>query len=79
MIRYHEDWTGTTFTFVGSLVSLHAPLHADGAIVVGAPQFVPPTLAWTFDEDLEDPLLLPPLSPKFVYLKQELFVRQFEL
>ena len=29
--------------------------------------------------DFEDALLLPPLSPQFVYVKQDLFVRQFEL
>jgi hypothetical protein len=27
----------------------------------------------------EDPALSPPLSPRFVYLQQELFVRHFEL
>ena len=78
-VRLHEDWTGTSLTFRGSLVSLAAPRHVDGAFGVGGMQFNPPTLDWDFDPTLNDPSLQPPLSPRFVYLRQELFVRQFEL
>jgi len=79
LIRLHEDWGGDTLTFVGSLVSLDTARHVDGAWSYGDPHYLPPSRAWEFDEDFEDPLLVPPLSPMFVYLRQELFVRQFEL
>jgi len=78
-MRLHEDWSGVTFTYVGSFVSLNNPRHVDGGWATGDPYYEPPTAAWSFDLDFEDPLLIPPLSPTFVYLRQELFVRQFEL
>ena len=78
-VRLHEDWAGVTLGYLGSFVSLNTPQHVDGALVVGSPQFGPPTRNWNFDADFEDATLLPPLTPKFVYLKQELFVRDFEM
>jgi hypothetical protein len=78
-MRLHEDWSGVTLTYVGSFVSLSNPRYVDGAWATGDPYYEPPTAAWSFDLDFEDPLLIPPLSPMLVYLRQELFVRQFEL
>ena len=43
------------------------------------PYYTAPVRDWHFDFDFEDALLMPPLSPIFIYLKQELFVRRFEL
>lgn len=37
-----------------------------------------PTRVWEYDTRFNDIDQLPPLSPNFVYLRQELFVRQFE-
>ena len=37
-----------------------------------------PTRVWEYDERFNTINQLPPLSPNFVYLRQELFVRQFE-
>ncbi|MFA5552005.1 MAG: hypothetical protein WDA03_10355 [Trueperaceae bacterium] len=37
-----------------------------------------PTRHWEYDERFNNINQLPPLSPNFVYLKQELFVRDFE-
>jgi hypothetical protein len=78
-MRLHEDWSGVTLTYRGSFVSLDPPRHVDGAWAYGPPYFLAPSRDWNFDLDFEDPLLNPPLSPVFVYLRQELFVRQFEL
>lgn len=78
-IRLHENWAGTTLSFRGSFVSLFAPRHVDGAWVPGAPYYTAPIRDWVYDDDFDEAAFLPPLSPAFVYLKQELFVRRFEL
>jgi len=77
--RLHEHWSGNTFTYLGSFVSLSQPLHVNGNWVYGTPQYLAPTRVWAFDDDFNDAALLPPLTPRFVYLRQELFVRQFEM
>jgi hypothetical protein len=78
-IRLHENWAGVTLIFRGSFISLDNPRHVDGAWAYGDPYYTVPDRDWNFDLDFEDALLIPPLSPMFVYLRQELFVRQFEL
>lgn len=79
LIRLHENWIGVTLAYRGSFVSLGNPVHVNGAWAYGSPYYTEPTIDYGYDTDFEDALLLPPLSPQFVYLKQELFVRQFEL
>jgi len=74
--RFHEDWTGRTLTYRGSFVSLYAPRHVDG--LWSAQSYSAPIRDWDYDTDFNDAVNLPPISPRFVYLKQELFVRQFE-
>ncbi len=76
--RLHEDWHGVTLHYLGSLVSLNTPQHVDGLLVVGDPQYHPPSRDFQYDTDFNDPANLPPMTPSFVYLKQELFVREFE-
>ncbi len=76
--RLHEDWHGVTLHYLGSLVSLNTPRHVDGLLVVGDPQYHPPNRDFQYDTDFNDPANLPPMTPSFVYLKQELFVREFE-
>lgn len=79
LVRLHENWTGDTLNYLGSFVSLNEPRHVNGAWSYGA-YYTNPTWNWSFDDDIfVDPLTFPPLSPVFAYLKQELFVRQFEL
>lgn len=77
--RFHENWSGRTFTYRGSFVSLNTPRHVNGAWVYGSPQYTAPGRDWGYDTDFNDAANLPPLSPRFVYLRQELFVRQFDL
>jgi len=79
LMRLHENWTGHTLIYRGSFVSLGAPVHVNGAWAYGTSYYTEPTPDYGYDIDFDDALLLPPLSPQFVYLKQELFVRQFEL
>jgi hypothetical protein len=77
--RFHENWTGRTLTYRGSFVSLNTPRHVDGVWVYGSPQYTAPNRDWRYDTDFNNAENLPPLSPRFVSLKQELFMRQFEL
>ena len=77
--RFHESWSGHTLTYRGSFVSLSTPRHVDGAWVYGNPQYTAPNRNWRYDTDFNNAENLPPLSPRFVSLKQELFMRQFEL
>lgn len=76
--RLHEKWGGKTLTYRGSFVSLNTPRHVNGTWVYGSPQYEAPTRNWDYDTDFNDAANLPPLSPRFVYLRQELFVRSFE-
>ena len=75
--RLHEQWSGKTLTYKGSFVSLSTPKHVKGAWVYGSPQYNAPTRNWDYDTDFNDGDKLPPLSPRFVYLRQELFVREY--
>jgi hypothetical protein len=76
--RLHEDWNGDTLTYVGSFVSLSAPRHVDGPWVYGTPHYTAPLRAWSYDADFEDPSSLPPLCPRFAYVRAEQIVRGFE-
>lgn len=92
IFRFHEHWGGNTtqccngavrytqatFNFTGSIVSLGQPRNVNGPFFLGPPWYQPPIRNWAFDTRFNAYDNLPPLSPRFVYLKQELFVRQFE-
>lgn len=80
--RFHESWTGKSFTYGGSFVSLGTPRKANGPWCYGSRcgsygTYHAPTRNWSFDTRFAQGLL-PPLSPRFVYLKQERFLREFE-
>lgn len=74
--RFHERWTGVTLTYRGSFVSLGKPRHVNGAW--GAQSYNPPNRDWNYDTSFNNAANLPPITPRFVYLRQELFVRDFE-
>lgn len=76
--RLHENWSGTTLTYRGSFVSLDNPRHVNGGWVYGSPYYTAPTRNWDYDTSFNNAENLPPLSPRFVYLRQELFERQYE-
>jgi len=73
--RFHENWSGATFMYRGSFVSLNKPRHVNGSW--GSQQYSPPNRDWNYDVSFNNAANLPPLTPRFVYLKQELFVRDF--
>ena len=76
--RFHEQWSGKTLTYYGSFVSLNNTQHVTGLWVYGSPQYTAPTRNWHYDVSFNDAAKLPPLTPRFVYLRQELFVRKYE-
>ena len=76
--RLHENWSGVKLSYNGSFVSLGTPNHVDGPWVYGRNVYTAPRRDWHYDTDFNDAGKLPPLSPRFVYLHQELFEREFE-
>ena len=75
--RFHEDWSGDTLTYRGSFVSLGAPLRVDGAW--SDQSYSPPDRDWRYELRFNDAGNLPPLSPRMVYLKQDQFLREYDL
>ncbi len=75
--RLHENWGGTRLYYRGSFVSLDRPRHVAGPWSLV--NYIPSIRDWGFDSDFNDAANLPPLSPRFVYVKQVLFVREFHL
>ncbi|HEY9828121.1 MAG TPA: hypothetical protein V6D19_22010 [Stenomitos sp.] len=74
--RFHENWSGLTFRYRGSFVSLNRPRRVDGAW--GSARYNPPIRAWDYDVDFNNAANLPPLSPRFVYQRQERFTRSYD-
>lgn len=75
--RFHEAWgSGHTLKYRGSFVSLSKPQRVKGAW--SSQTYGPPKRDWDYDTDFNDASKLPPLAPRFVYLKQQLFARDFE-
>ena len=54
-------------------------LTTTGPRLLGPAAAAPPNRDWDFDVDFSNAANLPPISPRFVYLRQEFFVREFEL
>jgi hypothetical protein len=74
--RFLEYWyNDDIFTYRGSFVSLNRPLRSNGGW--GSGYYDPPVRVWDYDKRFDNARNLPPLTPKFVYLRQELFVRDF--
>jgi hypothetical protein len=91
--RFHENWsvggTQQTLTYSGSFVSLGTPAHATGAwcgtggsiasnVLSGCNIYNPPIRAWNYDPRFSNAANLPPLTPRFVYIKQVLFTENFQ-
>jgi hypothetical protein len=72
---FHENWSGDSFFYRGSFVSLERPLHSNGAW--GGSYYSAPNRDWGYESRFNNVANLPPLSPRFVYLLQERFVRDF--
>lgn len=75
--RFLERWTSKTLTYLGSFVSLNNPLKTNSSWGLGN-VYAAPNRDWDYDTRFNVASNLPPLSPRFVYLRQELFVRDFD-
>jgi hypothetical protein len=77
--RLHEDWSGITLTYYGSLVSLGTPQHVSGAWTDNRPwAYWNPDRNYRYDRYFDAFENLPPLTPNLVYLRQEVFSRKFQ-
>ncbi len=75
--RFHENWSGKTLTYRGSFVSLNIPRHVNGTWA--SQSYNPPNRDWNYDTSFNNAANLPPITPRFVYLRQQLFLRDYEL
>jgi len=75
--RFHEDWSGKTMVYRGSFVSLNKPRHVTGAWATQS--YSPPARDWNYDTSFNNAANLPPITPRFVYLRQQLFLRDYEI
>jgi hypothetical protein len=78
--RMHEQWGSgpKTLTYLGSFISLNKPHHVKGSWAYGSPQYTAPNRDWKYDTDFNVMEKLPPMTPQVIYLKQELFLREFQ-
>ena len=84
-------FTQRLLTYRGSAVSLGNPRRNSGRWIFGTQkpsyshvptdyrgQYLPQARDFKYDQDFNNVDNLPPLTPRFVYLKQELFVRDYD-
>ncbi|GAA3999835.1 hypothetical protein GCM10022631_08450 [Deinococcus rubellus] len=78
-IRFHENWDTVSMTYLGSFVSLGTSLHTQGkqSGTGVAGYYNAPNRNWGYDTDFNNATNLPPLTPRFVYLRQLLFARSW--
>jgi Tfp pilus assembly protein PilX len=73
--RLHENWGGQTLNYRGSFISLGTPLNVSGRWadqVYGAPN-----RNWNYDIAFSSASNLPPLTPRLVSLRQDVFRRTY--
>ncbi|NJK41158.1 MAG: hypothetical protein HC934_07035 [Acaryochloridaceae cyanobacterium SU_2_1] len=81
--RFHENWNGINLNYRGSFVSLGQPRRVNAPFcgsrdATNCNIYSPPVRNWDYDTRFNDAANLPPLSPRAVYLQQELFERKFD-
>jgi hypothetical protein len=64
--RFLEIWTGTPFTYNGSMIKMFPSLYATNAWNNNNNIYKPPVRHWAFDTNFRDPTKLPPLTPKLL-------------
>ena len=84
-MRILENWTNIAMTYTGSFVSLGAPQEVSGLYAAcsggttptAATYGCPPNRFWSYDTDFDTFDKLPPLSPRVIELKQDVFKRTY--
>lgn len=80
--RFHEHWSGRNLNYLGSLVSLNEPRRINSDFCGSYDEancniYSPPVRNWDYEQRFDNAADLPPLTPRTVYLRQELFQRDF--
>jgi Tfp pilus assembly protein PilX len=76
--RYAEGWGNDNHhIYAGSFVSLGIPNEVSGRWDAQNGNYGPPRRIWAFESRFRDAANLPPLSPRFVTMQQEIFRRRF--
>ena len=76
--RLHEDWGGVTLTYSGSFANLGASRYGTAKWPgTGGNYYQAATRNWSFDTNFENADKLPPLAPRFIYLRQQYFARNY--
>jgi Tfp pilus assembly protein PilX len=82
--RFHENWGGIAMNYRGSFVTLGQSRRVNGpwcgsqSINASCNIYAPPNRFWSFETDFNNAANLPPVTPRFVYLRQENFTRNFD-
>jgi hypothetical protein len=78
-MRMVEDWSGQNYNYRGSFVSLGIPQEFDGDYLAGGSggYYNVPNRNFGFDTNFNSFNLLPPLTPRVIYLQQEMFKRSY--
>ncbi len=80
-MRMLEGWTNIAFNYRGSFVSLGAPQEVSGEYRAcggsAATYYCPPNRNWTYETDFDTFSKLPPLSPRIINLRQDVFKRNY--
>jgi len=74
---WSTSYTQQPMYWKGSLVSLNAPRH-DNTLAGPFNYFSSPSYEYAYDTRFNDPDKLPPLTPRAVYNRQELFERDYQ-
>ncbi len=79
-MRMVENWAGQEYKYSGSFVSLGIPQEFDGNYLSGGTggYYNVPNRNFGFDTNFNSFNLLPPLTPRVIYLQQETFKRSYK-
>lgn len=71
--RFHENWSGRTLLYRGSFISLGMAQNVSGTWANQV--YNAPGRNWNYDLAFNDANNLPPLTPRLVYIRQDVFGR----
>lgn len=55
LMRFHENWSGITMTYAGSVANLYTSTIATGNWVYGGNYYTAPTRSWSYDSSFSNP------------------------
>lgn len=76
-LRFHERWTGQNFNYRGSIASIYGTRRSTGTFQCCGHTYNAPIRNWAYETRFLEVGRLPPMTPFFSYIKQELFDREY--